>query len=105
MLIFLYTINFIIFIYFQPALPLTIGLLIGAISYSKGGCFIFNVKQLYWYCYADYPFNQYNKININNLHKTRNAITFSLRRHIHRRHISPVSVFKSYVHNFVCFHL
>lgn len=39
------------------------------------------------------------KININNLHKTRNAITFSLRRHIHRRHISPVSVFKSYVHN------
>lgn len=40
------------------------------------------------------------KININNLHKTRNAITFSLRRHIHHRHISPVSVFKSYVHNF-----
>ena len=35
------------------------------------------------------------KININNLHKTRNAITFSLRRHIHHRHISPVSVFKS----------
>lgn len=52
--------QFYYFYLLSAALPLTIGLLIGAISYSKGGCFIFNVKLLYWYCYADYPFNQYN---------------------------------------------
>lgn len=52
--------QFYYFYLLSAALPLPIGLLIGAISYSKGGCFIFNVKLLYWYCCADYPFNQYN---------------------------------------------
>lgn len=105
MFIFLYTINFIIFIYFQPPCRCLLVYLLVILVTAKAV-----VLYLMLNCFtgiATLITHLINiiKININNLHKTRNAITFSLRRHIYHRHISPVSVFKSFVYLFVCFHL